>query len=279
MSLRPRAASLVLAAASLAVALGTAPEPARADAVMPPPANCPPGHVGVTSHGGPQCVAVAPKNCPPAWHGLLGGTCTLTPCGDDSGCASGETCTEQSVCLEPFQDSYYEWNEVPTMSRGPGGNWLGAPPPAKRPRPYPITRYDAVNVCAPDFKCDAPRACQPEKICVPKGKHAAVFRGTNLTPARVARITDPGPPGGPAPSASAPPPDASAAPAPAPTPTPPAPSASDMPSPVTLPAAPPPSQGGCAGCSATSASTKSLAVVGLLAAGAAVIVARRRRAR
>jgi MYXO-CTERM domain-containing protein len=171
--------------------------PARADVVMPPPTDCPRGQVGVTSHGGPRCEIEAPKDCPNGWDGALGGTCILRPCANDSECGEGKECVEHAVCLEPFQDEYYDYgedereehgeNEPRGLLRSPG--LLAGPMAPKKKRPTPITRYNAMNLCAPDIACGAPRTCQPEKLCVPKGTRAVAYKGANISGARVARKT------------------------------------------------------------------------------------------
>lgn len=167
---------------------------------MPPPEDCPRGEVGVTSHGGPQCVKVAPTDCPTGWRGQLGGTCSLAPCDNDQGCQAGEACVEHSVCLQPFEDPFYDYGEdereehgeleppASDVLRSPG--LLAGPMAPKKLRPKPIIRYDAVNLCSRDVACAAPGTCQREKICVPRGSRALAHRGTNANRARVARKTE-----------------------------------------------------------------------------------------
>jgi MYXO-CTERM domain-containing protein len=173
--------------------------PAAADVVMSPPDDCPRGEVGVTSHGGPRCVKEAPTDCPVGWRGMLGGTCSLTPCENDQGCQAGEACVEHSVCLQPFEDSFYDYGEDEREEHGelepPAWDVLRAPgllagPMApKKPRDKPITRYNAANLCSREVACAAPGTCQPEKLCVPRGSRALAYRGTNSSAVRVARKT------------------------------------------------------------------------------------------
>lgn len=70
---RAAAAMLCALAALLLVSI------AEADAVPPPPADCPAGSRGETCHGGPHC---RPK-----------------PCDVDADCSSGETCQDLDLCL------------------------------------------------------------------------------------------------------------------------------------------------------------------------------------
>ena len=56
---------------------------ARADAVGPPPADCPAGSFGDSCHGGPFC---RPSTCE-----------------SDAACAGGETCQEVKVCVGGVQ--------------------------------------------------------------------------------------------------------------------------------------------------------------------------------
>ncbi len=250
-----------------------APASARADAVPPPPTFCPPGTQAITSHRGPECQKVAPKNCPRGWHGEPGGNCTLRPCKGDDGCQSGEECVEHLACLESFVDFFYDYSDDPSEGRAepkPPPDLLAGPPPERRPRSSPVTRFNAVNLCSAEVRCDAPRQCLPEKLCVPKGTRALAYYGANITPARVARkIKRPVPPApdASAPDASAPPPDAGA-PASAPTFATPPPS---DPRPLEGTA---PTRGGCAGCAM---SEPSVPLYGLGLLGLAVLLAARRR--
>ena len=184
-------------ALAFALVVAAIPANSRADAIPGAPTNCPRGQVGVSSHSGTGCVPEAPKDCPPGWTGLVGGTCTLTPCAADDRCQPGEACVEHAVCLEGFQDDTYDYGEDEREEHGeaeplrllqsPG--LLAGPPLPRKPRPTPIFRYDAVNLCSADVACAAPRTCQTEKICAPKGARAVAYRGTNVSPARVARKT------------------------------------------------------------------------------------------
>jgi hypothetical protein len=254
--------SLALAGAALVVSVSFV---ARADVVRSPPTNCPPGEVGVTSHAGPRCVKEAPKDCPVGWRGRLGGDCALSPCGDDSRCEDGEACVTHSVCLEPFEDAYYDYgeqeeeSEAGALASPPPRNLLGAPLRAPRmprvKRPKPIYRYNAVNVCGGGAACAAPRTCQREKLCVPKGQTAAAYLGSNVDGARVARKTET-----PLVSSKVETPDVAT---------------TTTTAPPTTPTAPPPQEGrGCAGCQAAPAGG---IACGVGAALALVLAAMRRR--
>jgi MYXO-CTERM domain-containing protein len=260
-------------AAVAAIALAV-PAIAHADVVSPPPSICPPGTEGVTSHSGPECVKKAPKNCPRGWRGVQGGTCMLAPCSADETCQSGEECVEHLACLESFQDDFYDYGEELTESRTEGmpppGLLAGPPLPRKR-RPAPVTRYNAVNLCSAEVACNAPRMCLPEKLCVPKGTRGLAYRGSNITPARVARkgpvpaaLTSSAAPGA---SAPALPGDAGAADAGAVSRPPPPGDARPLEGTA-------PISGGCAGCAVGDASA-SMTGLGLLAL-AALLWARRR---
>jgi hypothetical protein len=177
--------------------LVTAAAPARADVVMPAPTNCPRGQVGTTSHGGPRCELEPPKDCPPGWGGVMGGTCMLRPCSGDDDCdkEKGEACVEHAVCLEAFEDEFYDYNEDEQHGENPprrllqSPDLLAGPPMQKKRRPTPITRYNATNLCSKEIPCAAPRTCQPEKLCVRSGTRAVAYKGTNVSLARVARKT------------------------------------------------------------------------------------------
>jgi hypothetical protein len=140
---------------------------AFADAVPPPPDNCPPGTVGVTSHGGPACEKEAPKNCPNGWMGVTGGTCMLHQCSDDSACAAdGKVCRDASLCFEP---------RTRTTTCGPVSTPRG--PEMATPRSpvlggpcavldEPVTDWIPVNVCGGTEACASPSECRPSKLCV-----------------------------------------------------------------------------------------------------------------
>lgn len=249
-----RRASFVLLPALLvagALALATAPTPARADAVPPAPKDCPRGQVGVTSHSGPQCLLEAPTDCPKGWRGLVGGTCALTPCENDTQCSGGEVCVQHSVCLEPSQDDSYDYGEDEREEHGEAAPrsllqspaLLAGPMMPRKKRPTPIYRYAAVNLCSADVACASPRTCQTEKLCVPKGARAAAYRGTNVSPTRVARKT------------------ATIL------------AASDAA--ATEATAPPPVKRGCAGCAATESAPSSGAGLGALGLLVAALAMRR----
>jgi MYXO-CTERM domain-containing protein len=253
-----RLASKLLGILAVALVVARAPGSARADVVQPAPTNCPRGKVGTTSHGGPECVLDAPKDCPVGWRGALGGTCQLTPCTGADQCRDGEACVEHSVCLQASVDDSYDYGEEEREEHGqaepPADDrllrspaLLAGPPIPRTKRPVPIYRYDATNLCSADVACVAPRTCQTEKLCVPKGARAAAYLGANISPMRVARKT--------------------AAPL----------TASDArPTEAT---APPPMKRGCAGCAAASGDASAAGVGGLAALAAALTVRRRRRAR
>jgi MYXO-CTERM domain-containing protein len=184
----------------LALGLG-APSLARADVVEPEPLFCPPGTFGHTSHGGPSCMKMPPENCPPGWRGVDGGTCQLIPCATTDDCAPGEACTEHLACIQHFFDDSYEPGEEQRERRGAAHlppSLLAEPRMPRTPRPTPIVRYEAVNLCSAEVPCAAPRLCSPEKICAPRGARALAYRGDDITPARLARKTASLPSGEPA---------------------------------------------------------------------------------
>jgi hypothetical protein len=117
---------------------------ARADAVPPPPTDCPPGKVGTTSHGGAHCVDAPPKNCPPGWRGVAGGNCMVAVCGADNQCDPGQVCRDQSLCMAE-ETEYY---------RGP---------PPEHPHVFDVP----VGICVEHAVCNA--RCKPGKVCLRPG--------------------------------------------------------------------------------------------------------------
>ena len=77
-------------AAVLSLAVLLSPASAGADAVSPPPDDCPAGSEGTASHCGAYCRPIA--------------------CNDDSDCDDGKSCLEQSLCIYQIE--------------GPCGGWI-----------------------------------------------------------------------------------------------------------------------------------------------------------
>jgi hypothetical protein len=76
--------------ASVLIALCLAPTLARADAVRPPPRNCPAGSHGETGHAGPYCT---PSAC------LTDAECVGYP---------GQVCSDAPLCVKSV--SYTDWS-------------------------------------------------------------------------------------------------------------------------------------------------------------------------
>ncbi len=145
---------------------------ALADAVPPPPDDCPSGTIPTTDHGGPRCEKEPPKNCPSGWRGVMGGECALALCSSDADCAdSGRVCRPASVCFEPWQRTSTCDNASPSRS-----NNLATPSPVLggpcMQLDEPVTEWNPVNVCGGTEKCAAPSECRPSKLCVDKEKPA-----------------------------------------------------------------------------------------------------------
>ena len=159
----PQANALLTVVATLGLCLGV--RNAHADAVPPPPKNCPKGHVGTTSHGGPKCVLEAPKNCAPGYRGALGGKCVLATCSSDEQCKDGRRCLSVDTCQE-FRELHWSgwgWVSQRPVSRD---NFLAGPP---RPRPEGPAKkaWVSLNICGQDGPCKAPAECRPESLCYP----------------------------------------------------------------------------------------------------------------
>lgn len=157
-----RAWRLVLVAASCVWLL---PSAARADAVMPPPEDCPPGQVGTTSHGGPACVREAPKNCAPGYRGEVGGSCVLAACASDQECEGGQRCLQIDACQELRELHWTGWGWS-AQRRVVPSNLLGGPP---RPQPEgdPPTAWVKLRICGQDGACNSPAECRPMGLCYP----------------------------------------------------------------------------------------------------------------
>lgn len=133
---RTHTVALMMFALALAATSGTA----SADAVGPPPDDCPPGAQGVTSHSGQWCVAMT--------------------CNTDADCTGGDSlrammgrgggptvCREVDLCLT-----------TSTYHAGGRGAYLNGPDAP------PLTRVIA-SACTPS--CDAPGVCSRAKRCAP----------------------------------------------------------------------------------------------------------------
>ncbi len=112
------------------LATSTADGAARADAVPPPPSDCPPGAIGETGHNGPYCT---PKACT-----------TDAECTDRRGYdARPRTCAPLAICVETRKE--------PSASGWSHGT--------------PITRRFAHEVCASDGACPV-GSCERGHYCV-----------------------------------------------------------------------------------------------------------------
>lgn len=150
---------------------------AWADAVPPPPDNCPPGKVPVTDHRGPRCERKAPTNCPSGWRGVVGGTCALHQCTEDAHCGDDKVCREVSLCYKQETRYYtYGQNDYAPV-RGPE---LGMGPPMQLDPP--VTEWVAFNVCDTGSACPAPAECRPGKLCVAMESESS--SGSAAVPAR-----------------------------------------------------------------------------------------------
>lgn len=139
---------------------------ASADAVPPPPASCPKGHVGITGHGGPKCVLEAPKKCPPGYRGEIGGKCVLATCASDDGCEDGRRCLSIETCQEFRQLTWTGWGWSAMRAPASRDNFLGGPP---RPQPEgpPKKAWVNLHICGQDGACNAPAECRPASLCYP----------------------------------------------------------------------------------------------------------------
>lgn len=135
---RTHTVALVMFTLALAATSGTA----SADAVGPPPDDCPPGAQGVTGHAGQWCVAAT--------------------CNTDADCTGGDSlralmgrgggatvCREVDLCLT-----------TSTYHAGGRGAYVNGPDAP------PLTRVIA-SACTPS--CDAPGVCSRAKRCAPAG--------------------------------------------------------------------------------------------------------------
>jgi hypothetical protein len=138
---------------------------AHADAVMPPPEDCPPGQVGTTSHGGPACAREAPKNCAPGYRGEVGGSCVLADCSSDAECEAGTRCVQVDACQE-LRELYWNGWYWRAQQRVPRSNLLGGPP-APQPEGDPPKAWVKLRICGQDGACNSPAECRPMGLCYP----------------------------------------------------------------------------------------------------------------
>lgn len=159
----PRAAAHAL----VALAIATSARAASADVVPSPPAFCGPGKTAVSDHRGARCEPNAPRDCPPGWKGVLGGTCILHSCKGDPDCAGDARCVATDVCVEE-RPRYWEYDRKggePAREIGPSDN-ASEPPPAPDPS-HPV--LVAIEPCGEARACAAPATCRPFSVCLPKG--------------------------------------------------------------------------------------------------------------
>lgn len=239
---------------------------ARADAIMPPPRHCPPGHQPVSDHGGPRCVANAPGNCPPGWRGVLGGQCVLETCEvGAAGCPAGFECRAAELCGQEHIVEF-GWGSA----ERPRSNVLAEPPHKLNP-PRHEFHYD--DVCS-GGRCGGGSICYQAGVCLSRGVAKAAARPSNGGAARGVK------PRGVVGSSAANGPDASGASRPDEAIA--SGDAGDGPigAPATDPSALPqpstaPRSGGCSGCSEAGAPGTALGLAAIVAT--ALVLARRRR--
>jgi len=128
----------------LPAVLLTASGVARADAVPPPPQNCPGNTIPTTSHGGPRCAAPPPEHCPPGHRGVIDNRCVLHYCSNDQNCGAGRKCREVPVCFVPHD----EWVED-----------------GRIPLDEPKTVYAGKYICKREGDCRWPSECRPTSLC------------------------------------------------------------------------------------------------------------------
>lgn len=150
-----------------------------ADAVPPPPRECPKGKIGITSHHGPECVEPAPTNCPVGWRGVIRGLCVVETCTTDESCGAGRQCKEADVCQHEFLQ---EWGWGALVPPPPSPDALACDPfvlagPPQRFDP-PRKVIETVDICAADRTCPPESTCQKGRVCLPKdAKKPAAWKG------------------------------------------------------------------------------------------------------
>jgi len=153
--------------AAVALGLASSAPRARADAVPPPPKDCPEGTVGITSHGGPECAKAPPEDCPPGYRGVVGGKCKLAFCSSDTQCNEGSRCQAVDTCQE-FREHHWTGWGWKARQPIPRTNLLAEPP--SPPPPGPAKRaWVSLSICGQDGPCKAPGECRPASLCIPVG--------------------------------------------------------------------------------------------------------------
>jgi hypothetical protein len=142
---------------AMALQAGTA----LADAIPPPPENCPAGKVGDADHNGQRCVDPAPEDCPPGYRGQIGGQCVLHQCGTDEHCGPDKRCRDVELCYVPHE-VWVEYGKRPVVR----DNLLAGPPVELD---EPKTVFEPVGVCQEEGDCESPSECRPGKLCFPTG--------------------------------------------------------------------------------------------------------------
>ncbi len=115
-----------LCALAGALALSLSSAAARADAIGPPPTDCPDGTMGDSCHGGQFCHPVT--------------------CMTDSDCTAGQTCQVRPFCIVQINcaGGFVDPDASPGMYDQPG----------------------AQGPCATTSDCDAGATCSMENVCV-----------------------------------------------------------------------------------------------------------------
>jgi MYXO-CTERM domain-containing protein len=136
---------------------------AWADAVPPPPDDCPKGMVGTTSHGGPRCEKEPPTDCAPGYRGAVGGSCELANCTIDAQCEAGLRCLAATTCQEFRELHWTGWNwsaQAPVTRHN-----LFAEAPSEAPDEPPPKEWVVLHICGQDGPCPSPAECRTSKLC------------------------------------------------------------------------------------------------------------------
>ena len=126
---RARNAMRLVAAGAALLSLSLVPATAGADAVPPPPTNCPDGTTGMTCHGGQYCQP--------------------SPCKSNADCSGGQVCLPRAFCLGHVTC---------------GGGIF--PPDGS---PSTVAEPAAGAACASSADCDGGAMCATQSLCVSPG--------------------------------------------------------------------------------------------------------------
>ncbi|HEY8429548.1 MAG TPA: hypothetical protein VIL20_14285 [Sandaracinaceae bacterium] len=144
--------------------------PVRADAVPPPPDDCPRGSVGRTGHAGTYCEE--------------------SSCASDADCEAGRVCRSVALCVREVQATFWTYTERPAREtfriaiRECGTGPSACPPDAPARIGWASGGRDVTDATSDEsYRVVGPARCTTAMRCVPASEPAQPPESTSTAPA------------------------------------------------------------------------------------------------